>query len=149
MADEPVIAAATNFVNFQDTSADPAAAVRTRSDAAARKAYDRLKADPRFLTAFAPELDIVVWAVKASSVSEASVLARRIFNEAEERHLHLAVAELPVELFDVAAVDMERDRTTITCLRSVLMKPAHRDWVDRIWDILDDSTKEVSIQENW
>ena len=40
-----IIAAATSYVTFQDTGADPVAAVRARSDAAARKAYDRLKAD--------------------------------------------------------------------------------------------------------
>jgi hypothetical protein len=28
---------------------------------------------------------------------------------------------------------MKRDRQTITCLRSVLMKPAHLEWVDQIW----------------
>jgi alpha-L-fucosidase 2 len=39
------IATATNYVNFHDTSGDPVAAVRARSDAAARKSYARLKAD--------------------------------------------------------------------------------------------------------
>jgi hypothetical protein len=56
--------------------------------------------------------------------------------EACARHnLHLAVAELPVALFDLPR-DMARDRETITCLRSVLMKPEHLDWVDRIADIV-------------
>ena len=32
---------------------------------------------------------------------------------------------------------MEPDRDTITCLRSVLMKPEHREWLDTIWSILD------------
>jgi hypothetical protein len=32
---------------------------------------------------------------------------------------------------------MERDRPTLTCLRSVLMKPEHREWAERIWEILD------------
>jgi hypothetical protein len=36
---------------------------------------------------------------------------------------------------------MQRDRDTIICLRSVLMKPEHRQWTDRIWQILDDATK--------
>jgi hypothetical protein len=35
---------------------------------------------------------------------------------------------------------MERDRDTIACLRSVLMKPDHREWVDDIWTILDQAT---------
>ena len=35
---------------------------------------------------------------------------------------------------------MKEDRTSLTCLRSVLMKPEHRDWIDRIWNILSDAT---------
>jgi hypothetical protein len=35
---------------------------------------------------------------------------------------------------------MKVDRPTITSLRSVLMKPEHADWIDRIWDLLGQST---------
>jgi hypothetical protein len=35
---------------------------------------------------------------------------------------------------------MRQDRETIICLRSVLMKPEHREWADRIWGILDEAT---------
>ena len=45
---------------------------------------------------------------------------------------------LPVHLIDVQ--EMQRDRDTIICLRSVLMKPEHRAWTDRIWSILDAAT---------
>jgi hypothetical protein len=76
-------------------------------------------------------------------VSEASEIARLIFAEAARQHLHLALAELPVELFDPAGAAMERDRDTVTCLRSVLMKPEHREWIDRIWEILDRATRAV------
>jgi hypothetical protein len=68
-------------------------------------------------------------------VSEASARARNLFEEAARRNLHLALAELPVEFFDLGR--MEKDRPTLTCLRSVLMKPEHREWADRIWEILD------------
>ena len=111
---------------------------RTRQ--AALALYALLRADPRFITAFAPELDIVVWAARAARVSEASEIARSIFAEAARRHLHLALADLPADFFDLSNAKMERDRNTITCLRSVLMKPEHLDWVDRIWDILDKAT---------
>jgi hypothetical protein len=30
----------------------------------------------------------------------------------------------------------------MTCLRSVLMKPEHFDWLDRIWDLLVAATDE-------
>jgi glutamate/tyrosine decarboxylase-like PLP-dependent enzyme len=107
---------------------------------AALELYLKLRADPRFLTAFAPELDIVIWAPQAARVSQACEIARQIFAEAEQRQLYLALANLPVKLFDLHAAHMEPDRNTITCLRSVLMKPEHREWVDTIWSILDQAT---------
>jgi tyrosine decarboxylase/aspartate 1-decarboxylase len=81
-------------------------------------------------------LDIVVFAPRAGSVSEMSAKSRAIFAAAAERGLHLAVADLPVNFFDSLAPSVRRDRETLTCLRSVLMKPEHLDWIDRIWQIL-------------
>jgi tyrosine decarboxylase/aspartate 1-decarboxylase len=114
-----------------------------RGRKAALALHEKLRADARFVTAFAPELDIVVFAPKAASVSEASVLSRRIFEEASKHDLHLAVAELPLHLWEENLGAMRRDRKTITCLRSVLMKPEHLDWVDRIWDLLSVATEEI------
>lgn len=111
--------------------------------AAALALYQRLQADERFITPGAPELDIVVWAPRARRVSEASNIARAIFAEAAQRHLHLALAQLPVEFFDLSAAEIERDRETLTCLRSVLMKPEHGQWIERIWEILDQATNAV------
>jgi tyrosine decarboxylase / aspartate 1-decarboxylase len=98
--------------------------------------HQKLKADARFLPAFAPELDIVVWVVRAPRASQASALARRLFEAAAKRHLHLALAELPVEVFDLNSAAIEADTRTITCLRSVLMKPQHLDWIERIYATL-------------
>jgi tyrosine decarboxylase/aspartate 1-decarboxylase len=100
---------------------------------AARTLYERLHADNRFITPFAPELDIVTFALRAETVSAASLLARQIFDAAAKRDLHLALADLPLHLFQNLPSNMKRDRQTIICLRSVLMKPAHLDWVDQIW----------------
>ncbi len=36
----------------------------------------------------------------------------------------------------------KQDRLGLTCLRSVLMKPEHLDWLDRIWAILDQAAQE-------
>jgi glutamate/tyrosine decarboxylase-like PLP-dependent enzyme len=105
---------------------------------AALALYERLQKDGRFVTGATPELDILFWAPRAKRISEASVLTQRVFDEAARRHLHLALVTLPVHLIDVQ--DMQRDRDTIICLRSVLMKPEHREWVDRIWSILDAAT---------
>jgi len=106
--------------------------------AAALDLYERLRGDGRFVTAAPPELDIIVWAPRAPSVTEASNLSKRIFAEAASRQLHLALVSLPLHLLEVGP--MQRDRDTIICLRSVLMKPEHREWTDRIWEILDAAT---------
>jgi glutamate/tyrosine decarboxylase-like PLP-dependent enzyme len=103
---------------------------------AALSLFKKIKADARFVPAFAPELDIVVFVPRAKSVSEASALSRKIFDAAAQRGLHLAVAELPVKFWEASLGEMKRDRDTVTCLRSVLMKPEHLDWVDRIWELL-------------
>jgi tyrosine decarboxylase/aspartate 1-decarboxylase len=110
---------------------------------AALALFEKLRADERFVTAFAPELDIVVFAPKAASVSEASVLSRKIFEEAAKHDLHLAIAELPIQFWEENLGAIKRDRKTVTCLRSVLMKPEHLDWVERIWDLLSFATEEI------
>jgi tyrosine decarboxylase / aspartate 1-decarboxylase len=110
---------------------------------AALALFGKLLGDARFMTAFAPELDIVVFAPKAGSVGEASTLSRKIFEAAAKHDLHLAVAELPVRFWAASLEAMKLDRETLTCLRSVLMKPEHFDWVDRIWDLLTASAQEV------
>jgi len=114
-----------------------------RGRKAALALFEKLRADARFATVFAPELDIVVFAPKSASVSEASVLSRRIFEAAARRDLHLAVADLPIQFWKENLGAIRRDRETITCLRSVLMKPEHFDWVDRIWDLLSSSADEI------
>ena len=105
-----------------------------RSRAAALSLHQRLSADERFVTPFPPELDIVVWAVREASAEASSRQARAIFEECARDGLDLALAELPVRFFGSRIRD---DRTTVTCLRSVLMKPEHLDWIDRIWEKLD------------
>jgi tyrosine decarboxylase/aspartate 1-decarboxylase len=114
-----------------------------RGRKAAMMLFEKLRGDARFVTAFAPELDIVVFAPKAASAGEASVLSRKLFEAAARRDLHLAVAELPMPLWAENLGGMKRDRETLTCLRSVLMKPEHFDWMDRIWDLLSASADEI------
>jgi len=109
---------------------------------AALEFHRRIGNDRRFLGAFVPELDIVIFAPRAASVSAASALSRQIFDAAAKQNLHLAVAELPVRFFKTTE-GMRQDRSSLTCLRSVLMKPEHLDWVARIWEILSESTDAV------
>ena len=107
---------------------------------AALKLFEHLQKDERFAPAFAPELDIIVFAPRADSVSAASALSRKIFDAAARRNLHLAVAQLPADFW---TAPMRRDRETITCLRSVLIKPEHLAWLPRIWETLSEATSEV------
>ena len=113
---------------------------------AALALFDKLKAESRFVTAFAPELDILVFAPRGNSVSETSVLSRKVFEAAARLNLHLAVAELPLDFWEKDLGGMKRDRDTLTCLRSVLMKPEHLEWADRIWELLAEATSEVVSQ---
>ena len=114
-----------------------------QSLAAAQDLRGKILQDKQFVAAFAPQLDIVVFAPRATSVSESSAWTRRIFTAAARRGLHLAVAELPVKFFADNLGAMAKDRETITCLRSVLMKPEHREWLPKIWELLQDSVDET------
>ena len=101
---------------------------------AALQLYTRLRNDDRFVPAFEPELDIVVFLPREADEAKASVRSRKIFAAAAQHDLHLAVAELPLRFWsgmDFADPDSEE---TVTCLRSVLMKPEHLDWVNPIWE---------------
>ncbi|HET7150066.1 MAG TPA: aminotransferase class I/II-fold pyridoxal phosphate-dependent enzyme [Candidatus Acidoferrum sp.] len=114
-----------------------------RGRKAALALFQKLRTDARFVTAFAPELDIIVFAPRAGSISETSALSCKVFEAAARRDLHLAVAELPLHFWEANLGEMKRDRNTLTCLRSVLMKPEHLDWVERIWELLTAATVET------
>ena len=105
--------------------------------------HGRISCDPRFVAAFRPELDIVIFAPRGKTVGESSTLTRKIFEAAASKSLHLAVAELPAAFFAPGMGRMTPDRATFTCLRSVLMKPEHREWIGKIWEILCEATDAV------
>ena len=105
---------------------------------AARDFWQRLDESPHFRPLMPPELDIVVYAVQAADARTASERARRVFELAAEKELHLAKIELPVELVRAHMPDIEQNAESMTCLRSVLMKPEHKDWLNPITAILED-----------
>jgi len=111
--------------------------------AAALMLFERLKADSRWLVPFAPELDIVVWTARSRSARRSSELSQRIFDVAASRNLHLALVRLPVRFFTSGETALEPDQDTILCLRSVLMKPEHHAWIDRLWETLSRVAHEV------
>jgi len=110
-----------------------------RSIQAARALFAKIESDHRFIPGPKPELDILVWAMKASTVEESSRLAQQVFDRAAEQDLHLALVQLPVAFLRPAAGPGRanwpavHDDAKVTCLRSVLMKPEHLEWVDEIW----------------
>jgi tyrosine decarboxylase / aspartate 1-decarboxylase len=103
---------------------------------AALMLYQSLERDDRFAPLFAPELDIVVWAVRAESASESSERARRIFDAAAERDLHMALATFPRAMLEASAPVSRWDVDEIVCLRACAMKPEHREWMPEILERL-------------
>lgn len=108
---------------------------------AARDFHARLEASEFFVPLMEPELDIVVYAAAAPDASSSSARARHIFASAAKQNLHLAMIELPVALVQRYAPKLEANGETVTCLRSVLMKPEHGNWLDAIMEILERSAK--------
>ena len=108
--------------------------------AAALEFDRRLRADERFelLAEGRPELDILVWTLKAETAEKSAQLAQSTFSECARRNLHLALVQLPQFWFGSAANEQQH----VTCLRSVLMKPEHEEWLDRIWEELNAACSE-------
>jgi tyrosine decarboxylase / aspartate 1-decarboxylase len=117
-----------------------------RGRAAALDLDRRLRADKadRFqpLAAGAPELDIVVWKLKAETPDRSSALAQKVFGACATRDLHLALAQLPRRWFEPDLLQTA-SAESVTCLRSVLMKPEHEAWLDEIWRRLTASCDKV------
>ena len=88
-----------------------------------------------------PELDIVVWQTGAGSPEENSAMAQRIFDDCAALNLHLALVQLPGAMFARYGGKSESN-ALVTCLRSVLMKPEHEQWLDRIWERLISATSQ-------
>jgi len=103
-----------------------------RSLLAARNFRNGIETSRNFVSLMEPELDIVVYAVRAEDAGEASQRARDVFQRAAERNLHLALIDLPASMVSHWWPDLVLNRDTVTCLRSCLMKPEHLDQVDEI-----------------
>ncbi|MGA2987214.1 MAG: aminotransferase class I/II-fold pyridoxal phosphate-dependent enzyme [Terriglobia bacterium] len=115
-----------------------------------------LAADSRWLVPFPPELDIVVWAPRAKTARLASERSQRIFTAAAARGLHLALVRLPVAYFPslekpqggtsgpALPPEDTSDQETVLCLRSVLMKPEHREWLNQILSLLDAAFRDAA-----
>jgi glutamate/tyrosine decarboxylase-like PLP-dependent enzyme len=116
-----------------------------RSAALKLDQYLRDDANGRFQPlAGGPELDIVAWKINAATPRQSSNLAQKIFVACALRDLHLALVKLPLKWFQPAdRREPANDAGTVTCLRSVLMKPEHEAWLDEIWKRLSSAGQEV------
>jgi len=107
-----------------------------RGRRAALNLFERIQNDSRLLSAFPPELDIVIWAPRAESASQISRRSQEVFKAAAQQNLHLAVASFPKSMLEPTwPIDWDQDQ--VSCLRSCLMKPEHLDWIDSIWQRLE------------
>lgn len=113
---------------------------------AARAMHALLTQSSHFVPVHYPDLDIVVYAVARDSYREAGAAARRIFERAAERNLHLALIELPATMVAAALPGAKADSESLSCLRSVLMKPAHADSVPEIVRILNECARDLRQQ---
>jgi tyrosine decarboxylase / aspartate 1-decarboxylase len=115
-----------------------------RGRAAALELDRRLREDPRFepLAGGAPELDIVVWKLAAKTKETAGKLAQSVFAACARRNLHLALVQLP-QFWFVGTNENADGTGPVTCLRSVLMKPEHEEWLNEIWRIYTDACSET------
>ena len=112
---------------------------------AAVKFHGLIKSESLFLTILEPELDIVVWAPKASKLSEISTKSNKLFHLAAEKYnLHLALYNYPSGLLNSEWDNVIKDSEYVTCLRSCLMKPEHYEFVDEMWEILVKCRFEIS-----
>ncbi len=100
-----------------------------------------LASDARVAPLFTPELDIVVWVVRAPTSSESSARARAVFDAAARRDLHLAVATFPRSMAGRAIANW--DTNDVVCMRACVMKPEHLEWMPEIVRRLDAAMGDV------
>ncbi len=102
---------------------------------AARSLHRALDASDRLDAVLSPETDIVIYAPRAGSLSELDAQSQRIFqsgmDDADDPvfvSLYRLDADRLLERFPA----LDRDASQARVLRSVLMKPEHEGWVDRL-----------------
>lgn len=104
----------------------------------------RIEDSRTFQKLFVPDLDLVVWAPKGSSAIEVSRRSQEIFDRCAERGLHLALTRCRRPMVEPHWPELEwGEESSVMCLRSCLMKPDHKVWMDRIWTVLEGAAHEV------
>jgi glutamate/tyrosine decarboxylase-like PLP-dependent enzyme len=105
---------------------------------AARGLHEELDRSSKYRVLMEPQLDIVVYAVNAEDAATASENASMVFDAAAKKDLHLALVSIPSSIVGHYWPELEMNRDSVTCLRSCLLKPEHRDWIGKIAGILEE-----------
>ncbi len=113
----------------------------SKSREAALLLADKIKNDNRLKLIIEPELDIVVWIIKAESTQKISELSKLFFKKAEENKLYLSILNLPSSKIEESEIRL--DSENVTCLRACLMKSEHLDWIDELRDRIDKTMNEL------
>ncbi len=104
---------------------------------AAHQLYKSLQNSGNWILPFEPDLDILVYAPKASSISQISEMSSAVFEKAAGLGLHLALYQMDSKYISNDGV--EKDAASVTCLRSTLMKWSHIDYISEIQSLLEQS----------
>ncbi len=107
---------------------------------AARTLAARLDASAHYAVVTPPETDIVVYAPVAGTVAGVDAASARIFDAGmadADDPVFLSLYRLSAGRLAGALPDLVRDADAARVLRSVLMKPEHERWADRLADRLD------------
>lgn len=82
-----------------------------------------------------PELDIVCYFPVATSTSEITRLAKRIFDygmKESQEPFFLSLYKMPSTVITKKHSQINADQTEVTVLRSVFMKPSHKEYVKKL-----------------
>ena len=107
---------------------------------AARALADRLDGSAHYDPVLDPETDIVVYAPRADTASAVDARSQRIFDAGmadPDDPLFLSLYRLDSDHLARRVPGLVVDQPHVRVLRSVLMKPEHEPWADRLADRLD------------
>jgi len=94
-----------------------------------------------------PELDIVTYLPKTSSMSELDRVSQTIFerssNLARPDQVHLATYVMKTEGLSKRGIHLEQDKGSARILRSVLMKPEQEFWVSKLHNHVESMAKSI------
>ena len=105
---------------------------------AAQRLSDAMTSHGGYTALHEPMLDIVVFSATGDDAGSVSRANQRLFDRAARRNLHLALIEMPAAFVANQLPITGSADESVTCLRSVLMKPDHVDWVPEIVTTLEE-----------